>query len=128
MKTIDIGFAIYSIFLNLLNDLKTNIPNSFDIIRIIMWYNENYIKNEQFEKKIYQFSLKEKIDITNQAQIQKLHEFNLIYPYKFKKNTPYKICYEFLNKFINELMKILFFLKYYIYYHQIHLLINYIKT
>lgn len=80
MKTIDIGFAIYSIFLNLLNDLKTNIPNSFDIIRIIIWYKDNYIKNEQFEKKIYQFSLKEKIDITNQAQIQNLHEFNLIYP------------------------------------------------
>ena len=60
--------------------------------------------------------------------MQNLQEFNLIYPYKFKKNTPYKICYEFLNKFINELMKILFFLKYYIYYHQIHLLINYIKT
>ena len=33
LKTIDICFAIYSIFLNLLNDLKTNIPNSFDIIR-----------------------------------------------------------------------------------------------
>ena len=52
LKTIDIGFAIYSIFLNLLNDLKTNIPNSFDIIRIIIWYKDNYIKNEQFEKKI----------------------------------------------------------------------------
>ena len=45
-----------------------------------MWYNENYIKNEQFEKKIYQFSLKEKIEIANQKQIQNLHEFNLIYP------------------------------------------------
>ena len=52
MLTIDIGFAIYSIFLNLLNDLKTNIPNSFDIIKIIIWYKDNYIKNEQFEKKI----------------------------------------------------------------------------
>ena len=60
LKTIDTGFTIYSIFLNLLNDLKTNIPNSFDIIKIIIWYNCNYIKNEQFEIKYINFLLKKK--------------------------------------------------------------------
>ena len=61
------------------------------------------MNNEQFEKKIYKFSQTEIIDIINKKQMQKLHEFNLIYPKQCKENTPYKICYEFLYKYINEL-------------------------
>ena len=103
LKNMEIGFTDYSIFLNLLNDLKKHIPKSFDIIRIIIWYNDNFLWNGQIEKKIYKLSKKEKIDITDKNQIKKLNEFSLIYPNQCQENTPYKICYEFLLKFIDEL-------------------------
>ena len=103
LKKLDLVFIIYKIFLSILNDLKKNIPNSFDIIRIIIWYNENYLCNEQLETKLDELFQSEKFDVTNENHIKNLHEFSLIYPNKCKKNTPYKICYEFLYEFIEKL-------------------------
>ena len=103
MKKSDIAFTLYGIFINILNDLKINIPNDFDIIRIIIWFNDNYLLNNKFEKRIYNFSSLETLDVADNNQIKNLLEFSFIYPKKIKNNTPYKICYEFLNEFIENL-------------------------
>ena len=103
LKKSDIAFTLYGIFINILNDLKINIPNDFDIIRIIIWFNDNYLLNNKFEERIYNFSSLETLDVADNNQIKNLLEFSFIYPKKIKNNTPYKICYEFLNEFIENL-------------------------
>ena len=78
LKKSDIAFTLYGIFINILNDLKINIPNDFDIIRIIIWFNDNYLLNNKFEKRIYNFSSLETLDVADNNQIKNLLEFSFI--------------------------------------------------
>ena len=95
-------YALYTMLLYYLNDLKQKIPNSYDILRFMFWYNAYYFKNENFKDYIndncnYDFNQ------NNGKLIEKLNRFSLVFPNSCKKNTPYKNCYDFLYKFIDEL-------------------------
>ena len=54
----DRGFIFYKLLFNIINDLKNNIPNNLDILRVLIWYNETYLKNDGFKTKIKSFLLK----------------------------------------------------------------------
>ena len=95
-------YALYTMLLYYLNDLKQKIPNSYDILRFMLWYNGNYFKNEDFKDYIndkcnYDFNQ------NDGKLIEKLNGFSLVFPNSCKRNTPYKISYDFLYKFIDEL-------------------------
>ena len=96
-------YTLYGIFLKILNDLKKNIPNSLDIIRIIFWYNEYYLEKQDFINKIISLFANNEININDDNLIYKLHNFNFIYPNNLKTDTPYKKCYNFLYQFIDDL-------------------------
>ena len=96
------SFSLYTIFLYYLNDLKQKIPNSFDILRIMFWYNDYYLKNSKLAKLLNE-EFEEHLNLYDEKLIEKLHDFRLVYPKRCKKNTPYKNCYDFLDKFIDEL-------------------------
>ena len=96
-------YILFGIFSKILNDLKKNIPNSLDIIRILFWYDKYYLKNDNFIEKIRTLFYENKINLDDDKDIQEIHDFKLIYPNKCKKDTPYKKCYDFLHKFITEL-------------------------
>ena len=104
LKSITIfPYTLYGIFLKILNDLKKNIPNSLDIIRIIFWYNEYYLKKQDFIDKITFLFADNEININDDKKIYELHDFKFIYPNKLKTDTPYKKCYDFLYQFIDDL-------------------------
>ena len=99
----DRGFIFYKLVFNIINDLRNNLSNNLDILRILIWYNENYLKDTEFKRKVRVFFAKNKEYIDNDEQINSLNDFKLIYPKKCKVNTPYKKSYDFLYKFIDEL-------------------------
>ena len=99
----DRGFIFYKLLFNIINDLKNNIPNNLDILRVLLWYNETYLKNDGFKTKIKAFFAKNKETIDNDEMINSLNDFKFIYPKKCKVNTPYKKSYDFLYQFIDEL-------------------------
>ena len=96
-------FILYGIFSKILEDLKKNIPNSLDLIRILFWYDKYYLNNNAFIVKIRYLLNEKKININDDKQMKEIHDFKLIYPNKCKEGTPYKKCYDFLKTFINEL-------------------------
>ena len=100
---VKLPFILYGIFLKVLNELKQNIPKSLDIIRILFWYNDYYLNNNDFIKKVRKHFYNNLIDVNKEIQIKEIHDFSFVYPNGCKKGTPYKNCYEFLYRFIDEL-------------------------
>ena len=98
-----IPYSLSQIFLYYLKDLKSNIPNNFDILRIMFWYNKYYLKNSLIINKLKQLLPENYKNLRDSKFIEELHGFRLIFPNNCKKNTPYKNCYDFLYRFIDEL-------------------------
>ena len=95
-------YILYTMLLHYLNDLKEKISHSYDILRIMLWYNSYYLEDRIFTKKINNIFKNQEIQIDGKL-IEKLNGFRLVFPNSCKKNTPYKNCYDFLYKFIDSL-------------------------
>ena len=95
-------YTLYTMFLYYLNDLKQKIPNSYDLLRMMLWYNGNYLKNRDFIENI-ECKFENDLNPKDGKLVEELHRFSLVCPNSCNKNTPYKNCYDFLYEFIEEL-------------------------
>ena len=84
------------ILLNLLNDLQKNLGNyNLYVLRILFWYQNEYLSNVEFQ---------EKIEVTQRLDIpDDINNFKLCFLKKCEKNTPYNNAYTFMEKFIDKL-------------------------